>query len=41
VADKLLSEPKFYESTSKAGNEVFKSQQGALDFVINFIKKEI
>ena len=41
VADKLLSEPKFYENTSKAGNEVFKSQQGALDFVINFIKREL
>ncbi len=37
VADKLLSDSKLYSDTAKAGEEVFKAQQGALDFVINVI----
>lgn len=37
IADKLLSNNKFYSDTAKAGEEVFKAQQGALDFVINVI----
>ena len=38
IADKLLSDKAFYIQTSKAGEEVFKSQQGALEFVIDKIK---
>ena len=38
VADKLLSDKTFYSQTAKAGEEVFKSQQGALDFVIEKLK---
>ncbi len=38
IADKLLGDKDFYEKTSKAGVEVFKAQQGALDFVINVLK---
>jgi 3-deoxy-D-manno-octulosonic-acid transferase len=38
IADKLLDDNKFYNETSLAGEEVFKAQQGALEFVINMIK---
>jgi 3-deoxy-D-manno-octulosonic-acid transferase len=41
IADKLLSDNSFYVLTSKAGDEVFKSQQGALDFVINILKNQL
>ena len=41
IADKLLSDNKFYSDTAKAGENVFKSQQGALEFVISFIKQNI
>jgi len=37
VADKLLSDTKFYNKTVSAGDEVFKSQQGALEYVINLL----
>jgi len=40
-ADKLLSDKEFYKETSNACENVFKSQQGALDFVINKIKIHI
>lgn len=36
--EKLLSNSSFYSQTANAGDEVFKSQQGALDYVINIIK---
>ncbi len=38
IANKLLSDKVFYTETSKAGENVFKSQQGALNFVINAIE---
>lgn len=38
TADKLLSDKDFYTKTSNAGVQVFKDQQGALDFVINVLK---
>lgn len=38
VADKLLGDKEFYEKTANAGVQVFESQQGALDFVINVLK---
>lgn len=38
IADKLLSNDKFYSETAQAGNDVFKSQQGALNYVINIIR---
>ena len=38
IADKLLSDNAFYIKTSEAGENVFKSQQGALDFVINILR---
>ncbi len=37
IAGKLLSDKDFYNNTVTAGNDVFKSQQGALDFVINLL----
>ena len=40
-ADELLSNTDFYKTVSKACEDVFKSQQGALDFVINNIKTNI
>ena len=39
IADKLLSDKAYYDTTSEACKEVFKAQSGALDFVINEIKK--
>mgnify|MGYP003571274098 CR=1 FL=1 len=41
IADKLLSDKDFYNKTSKFGDNVFKSQQGALNFVIELIGKFI
>ena len=38
IADKLLSDNKFYTETARACEDVFKAQQGALDFVILMIK---
>ena len=38
VADKLFSDTEFYQNTAKAGEEVFKEQQGALDFVIKILQ---
>ena len=38
ISDKLLSDRNFYNQTAKAGENVFKSQQGALEFVINILK---
>ena len=38
VANRLLSDYKFYIKTSKSGEDVFKAQQGALQYVINVIK---
>lgn len=38
TAEKLLSDNDFYIKTAKACENVFKEQQGALDFVINLIK---
>ena len=38
IADKLLTDNKFYLETSNAGENVFKAQQGALEFVIEIIK---
>ena len=38
IADKLFSDKAFYEKTAKAGEQVFKDQQGALEFVINKLK---
>ena len=40
VADKLLSDKSFYLSTVQACAQVFKEQQGALDFVIDILRKE-
>lgn len=37
-ADKLLSDKEFYNETSNACVEVFKSQQGALDFVLKVLE---
>ena len=37
IADKLFSDKAFYEKTAKAGEQVFKDQQGALEFVINIL----
>lgn len=39
IAEKLLSDNDFYNKTAKAGEEVFKAQQGALEFVLNVIKE--
>ena len=41
IADNLLSDNKFYTETSKAGEKVFQSQQGALEYVINVLKSFI
>lgn len=41
MADKLLGNKEFYTKTVKAGEDVFKSQQGALDFVIQEIEKNL
>ena len=38
VADRLLNDKKFYDRTVSAGADVFKSQQGALTFVLNLLK---
>ena len=38
IADKLLSDNKFYSDTAKAGDNVFKAQQGALEYVINVLR---
>lgn len=38
VADRLFSDNEFYQSTAKAGEEVFKEQQGAQDFVIKILQ---
>ena len=40
IADKLLSNDDFYNKTAKAGEDVFKAQQGALDFVLNVLKND-
>lgn len=37
-ADKLLSDKDYYDSISNACIDVFKAQQGALEFVINILK---
>ena len=39
IADKMFSDKTFYEKTVKAGEQVFKDQQGALEFVINKLRK--
>ena len=39
IADKLLSDKEFYESTVRTCEKVFTEQQGALDFVINLLKE--
>lgn len=41
VAEKLISNTNFYKEVSQAGEKVFKSQQGALEFVIDVIKREL
>jgi 3-deoxy-D-manno-octulosonic-acid transferase len=41
IADELLNSHAFYNNTAKAGENVFKSQQGALEFVINYIKESL
>lgn len=41
ISDKLLSDRAFYDETVKEGENVFKAQQGALDFVINVLKEEL
>ena len=41
TADKLLGNKEFYTKTVKAGEDVFKSQQGALDFVIKEIANDL
>jgi 3-deoxy-D-manno-octulosonic-acid transferase len=38
IADKMLGDEIFYNSTVQAGAKVFKEQQGALEFVINKLK---
>lgn len=38
IADKMLSDEKFYNETVNAGHKVFADQQGALEFVINVLK---
>ena len=38
IADRMLSDKDFYDSTVKKCEKVFKEQQGALEFVINIIK---
>jgi len=41
ISDKLLSDNTFYKNTSAAGLDVFKKQQGALEFVINYLKNNL
>ena len=41
IADKLLSNKSFYHETVNAGKDVFKSQQGALEFVIKELEKNL
>lgn len=41
IADKLLSDKVFYNNTVNAGLDVFKSQQGALDYVINILSSYV
>jgi 3-deoxy-D-manno-octulosonic-acid transferase len=38
IADKMLGDETFYNSTVQAGAKVFQEQQGALEFVINKLK---
>ncbi len=40
IADKLLSNDDFYNQTAKAGDNVFKEQQGALEFVLSILRKK-
>lgn len=37
IADKMLSDKTFYETTVNTGKKVFEEQQGALEFVINIM----
>ena len=39
IADKMFSDDKFYQETVNNCERVFKSQQGALEFVINVCKE--
>ena len=39
ILDKLLSDKAFYDATSKACKNVFEAQSGALDFVLDKIRK--
>lgn len=39
IADKLLTDKEFYQATSNACKKVFEAQSGALDFVIDKIRK--
>ena len=41
AADKLLADNSYYKEVSKNGDDVFKAQQGALEYVINVIKSEL
>lgn len=41
IADKMLTDKDFYAHTVVACEKVFKEQQGALEFVIDVIKKEL
>lgn len=41
IADKLLSNRTFYHETVNAGKDVFKSQQGALEFVIKELERNL
>ena len=41
IANLLLSDRELYLKTVKEGENVFKAQQGALDFVINVIRKNL
>ena len=41
IADKFLSDTQFYNQTSNSCTEVFSSQQGALDFVINVLRDNL
>ena len=40
-ADKLLSDFQYYKNTSKAGEDVFTAQQGALEYVLNIVRTEL
>uniref|UniRef100_UPI0026EC9AA0 hypothetical protein n=1 Tax=Succinatimonas hippei TaxID=626938 RepID=UPI0026EC9AA0 len=40
TANKLLSDKDFYNKTSNACFDVFKEQQGALEFVLKVLNKE-